>query len=106
MASFLGTASAAGTIYLTIGRSSSSPTASNTTNLADRSSYLTNSISGNGLAMWRALYASSFFSAYASVVDTPGIGTWYYSVWYLNSTSNIISTAAELCNLTILRVLS
>jgi hypothetical protein len=106
LASFEGTTTAVGTIFMTIGRSTNaSPTATNTINLTNRFSALTNSISGNGLSMWGSAFNTSRFSAYASVVDTPAfIGNVQYSVWSLN-TSAITNTSSELVNLTILQVL-
>ena len=106
LASFEGTSSVNGTIYMTIGRSTNaSPTATTTINLANRVSALTNSINGNGLSMWRSQYNTANLSAYASVVDTPNfIGNVQYSLWALD-TAPITNTGSELANLTILQVL-
>jgi len=106
LASFEGTSTVNGTIYMTIGRSTNaSPTATTTINLTNRFSALTNSISGNGLSMWRSQYNTANLSAYASVVDTPNfIGNIQYSIWSLD-TAPITNTASELANLTILQVL-
>jgi len=106
LASFEGTSSANGTIYMTIGRSTNaSPSATTTINLTDRVSALTNSISGNGLSMWCSQYNTANSSAYASVVDTPNfIGNVQYSIWALD-TAPITNTGSELANLTIIQVL-
>jgi len=106
LASFEGTSSVNGTIYMTIGRSTNaSPSATTTINLANRVSALTNSISGNGLSMWRSQYNTANLSAYASVVDTPNfIGNIQYSIWALD-TAPITNTGSELANLTIIQVL-
>jgi len=100
---FEGTTTATGTMYMTIARSSAIPTAANSTNLSDRTSAMTNSISGNGLSMWGLQSNTTRLTANANVVDTPGIGTWYYSVWGLD-TQPITGTTSELANLTILDV--
>lgn len=106
LATFEGTTIAAGTIFMTIGRSTLPPTAATTINLANGVSPLTNAINGNGLSMWGSGFNTSRFTAYASVVDTPGApGTYYYSVWAYD-TAAITSTASELTNLTVLQVLS
>ena len=106
LGTFEATATAPALIFMTIGRSTSSPTAANTINLTDRVSALTNSLSGNGLAMWRASSSSSQFTAYASVVDTPGTpGTYYYSLWGRDN-ATIVDVTTELVNLTILQVTS
>jgi hypothetical protein len=105
LASFDATSITSALIFMTIGRSTAIPTAANTINLTDRSSALTNSLSGNGLSMWRSQSSNAQFTAYASVVDTPGpAGTYYYSVW-VRDNSTITDTATELVNLTVLQVL-
>jgi hypothetical protein len=103
-ATFEATTTATGTVFLTIARSAAIPTAANSTNLSDNASALTNSINGNGLSMWGLAGNTSRLTANANVVDTPGIGTWYYSIWGYD-TASITSTTSELANLTILQIL-
>jgi hypothetical protein len=105
LASFDATSISSALIFMTIGRGIAIPTAVNTINLTDRTSALTTSLSGNGLSMWKSQSSNSQFTAYASVVDTPGAaGTYYYSIW-VRDNSTITDTATELVNLTILQVL-
>ena len=106
MAQFQGTATANGLVYMTIGRSNNAiPLPTNTVNLSDRSSAMTNNINGNGLQMWSSQYNTSRFTAYATVVDTPGsLGSIQYSIWAYH-VSGITVTTSELVNLTILQVL-
>jgi hypothetical protein len=105
MATYVSVATASAPFYMTIGRSTVSPTGTNTTNLANRASALTNSISGPGLAMWATQENSSRVTANAYVIDTPGsAGTYYYSLWG-RSTVTVIDPNAELANLAILQVL-
>jgi hypothetical protein len=109
MGSFTATSAASALFYFTFGRTAGAtgtPPQSNTVNLSDRSSNLSVNIAGNGLSMWRAQSSSSSFTAYASVVDTPGPGNYTYSAWGRTAAaSGITDTTAELSNLTILQVL-
>ena len=101
---FEATTSAVGTIFLTIARSTAIPTAANSTNLADRTSALTNALNGNGLSMWGLAGNTSRLTANANVVDTLATpGTYYYSIWGYD-TATITSTTSELANLTILDI--
>jgi hypothetical protein len=103
-ASFEATTTATGTIYMTIARSVSTPTAVSSFNLTDGTSALTNALNGNGLSMWGSAFNTSRLTAYASVVDTPGApGTYYYSVWGYD-TASITNTTSELTCLTVLNV--
>ena len=104
LGTFEATTSAVGTIYLTIARSTAIPTAANSTNLADRTSALTNALNGNGLSMWGLAGNTSRLTANANVVDTLATpGTYYYSIWGYD-TATITSTTSELANLTILDI--
>jgi len=105
MAQFNATATAVGNIFATIGRSTASPTAANTTNLTDRVSALTNNISGNGLHMWVESSSTTATTIICQVIDTPGaIGTYYYSVWVRNA-GGIATLTTELGNLSVLKIL-
>jgi L-asparagine transporter-like permease len=105
MATYVNIATASAPFYMTIGRSTASPTPANTINLANRISPLTNSLFGTGLSMWATQEASARVTANAFVIDTPGsAGTYYYSLWG-RSTVTLTDPNAELANLAILQVL-
>ena len=106
MATYVAVANASAPFYMTIARSTSSPTAANSINLTDRAAALTNSIAGPGLSMWATQESSSRVTANAYVVDTPGsAGTYYYSLWG-RTTATIVDSTAELASLSVIKVLS
>jgi len=105
MGTYISVATASAPFYMTIGRSTAPPTTSNTINLTDRVTPLTNSIFGPSLSMFASQANSSRITANAYVVDTPGsAGTYYYSLWG-RSTVIISDPLAELTNLTVIQVL-
>jgi len=63
----------------TIGRAATAGGA--VTNLANASSMTLPLNTGNGYRMYQNGSASGFAAFHVTVVDTPGIGTWYYSPW-------------------------
>jgi hypothetical protein len=68
-------------IYATIGQYTSAGPNTATTNLARSGVNMTTDISGPSNRLWGQASNNNQTTVSCSVIDTPGIGTWWYSLW-------------------------
>ena len=68
-------------VYATIGRYINAGPTGATTNLARSTLDMTTDISGSLNRMWGQASNNNQTTVSCSVIDTPGSGTWWYSLW-------------------------